>query len=167
MRKLWVLALKEVLLTFRDTSALFMMLATPLALTLVMMAAFGSGDSSPISDIPVLILNQDGAVEVHSKAGTNTVIELYWQSDTPICQPGDTVTLVASVVNAKAGHKVPSGSAEERQVWVTVHAVDAEGHRWHLPVDRKGFVFNPVSWSWSLSDRDLSVNYVTASTKPA
>ena len=35
------------------------------------------------------------------------------------------------------------------------------------PVDRKGFVFNPVSWSWKLSDRDLSVNYVTASLKPA
>ena len=34
------------------------------------------------------------------------------------------------------------------------------------PVDRKGFVFNPVTWSWSLSSRDLSVNYVTASTKP-
>ncbi len=34
------------------------------------------------------------------------------------------------------------------------------------PVDRKGFVFNPIKWSWSLSDRDLSVNYVTASTKP-
>ena len=34
------------------------------------------------------------------------------------------------------------------------------------PVDRKGFVFNPVLWRWSLSDRDLSVNYVTASTKP-
>ena len=34
------------------------------------------------------------------------------------------------------------------------------------PVDRKGFVFNPVSWSWRISDRDLSVNYVTASTKP-
>lgn len=33
------------------------------------------------------------------------------------------------------------------------------------PVDRKGFVFNPVAWSWSLSDRDLSVNYVTASVK--
>lgn len=30
------------------------------------------------------------------------------------------------------------------------------------PVDRKGFVFNPISWSWSISDRDLSVNYVTA-----
>ncbi len=35
------------------------------------------------------------------------------------------------------------------------------------PVDRKGFVFNPVLWSWSLSPKDLSVNYVTASIKPA
>jgi 2-polyprenyl-6-hydroxyphenyl methylase/3-demethylubiquinone-9 3-methyltransferase len=34
------------------------------------------------------------------------------------------------------------------------------------PVDRKGFVFNPISWSWRLSDRDLSVNYVTASVRP-
>lgn len=34
------------------------------------------------------------------------------------------------------------------------------------PVDRKGFVFNPLGWSWSISDRDLSVNYVTASLKP-
>jgi 2-polyprenyl-6-hydroxyphenyl methylase/3-demethylubiquinone-9 3-methyltransferase len=34
------------------------------------------------------------------------------------------------------------------------------------PVDRKGMVFNPVRWSWSLSDRDLSVNYVTASRRP-
>lgn len=34
------------------------------------------------------------------------------------------------------------------------------------PVDRKGFVFNPITWNWSISDRDLSVNYVTASTKP-
>ena len=34
------------------------------------------------------------------------------------------------------------------------------------PVDRKGFVFNPISWAWSLSDTDLSVNYVTASLKP-
>jgi 2-polyprenyl-6-hydroxyphenyl methylase/3-demethylubiquinone-9 3-methyltransferase len=33
------------------------------------------------------------------------------------------------------------------------------------PVDRKGFVFNPITWGWRLSDRDLSVNYVTASVK--
>lgn len=33
------------------------------------------------------------------------------------------------------------------------------------PVDRKGFVFNPLSWTWSISDRDLAVNYVTASVR--
>ncbi|MCT2541015.1 bifunctional 2-polyprenyl-6-hydroxyphenol methylase/3-demethylubiquinol 3-O-methyltransferase UbiG [Sedimentimonas flavescens] len=33
------------------------------------------------------------------------------------------------------------------------------------PVDRKGMVFNPLAWRWSISDRDLSVNYVTASVK--
>ncbi|SIO49120.1 3-demethylubiquinone-9 3-methyltransferase [Rhodovulum sp. ES.010] len=35
------------------------------------------------------------------------------------------------------------------------------------PFDRTGFVFNPITWSWSLSSRDLSVNYVTAAVKPA
>ncbi len=35
------------------------------------------------------------------------------------------------------------------------------------PVDRKGFVFNPIKWDWRLSERDLSVNYVTASVRPA
>jgi 2-polyprenyl-6-hydroxyphenyl methylase / 3-demethylubiquinone-9 3-methyltransferase len=34
-------------------------------------------------------------------------------------------------------------------------------------VDKKGFVFNPVTWSWSISARDLSVNYVTTSLRPA
>ena len=34
------------------------------------------------------------------------------------------------------------------------------------PVDRKGFVFNPLGWSWRISDRDLGVNYVTAAVKP-
>ena len=34
------------------------------------------------------------------------------------------------------------------------------------PVDRMGMVFNPLNWSWSLSARDLSVNYITTSLKP-
>ena len=32
--------------------------------------------------------------------------------------------------------------------------------------DKKGFVFNPLTWHWSISDRDLSVNYVTACIRP-
>ncbi|MEM9010786.1 MAG: bifunctional 2-polyprenyl-6-hydroxyphenol methylase/3-demethylubiquinol 3-O-methyltransferase UbiG [Pseudomonadota bacterium] len=34
------------------------------------------------------------------------------------------------------------------------------------PVDRKGFVFDPIGWTWQISDRDLAVNYVTASVRP-
>ena len=34
------------------------------------------------------------------------------------------------------------------------------------PVDRKGYVFNLARFTWAISDRDLSVNYVTAATKP-
>jgi len=33
-------------------------------------------------------------------------------------------------------------------------------------LDRKGFVFDKLRWSWSISHRDLSVNYVTASRRP-
>jgi hypothetical protein len=49
------------------------------------------------------------------------------------------VKLTATLVNAKAGHKVPSGSAEERVLWLHVTATDAKGRTWHLPVDPKGF----------------------------
>ncbi len=35
-----------------------------------------------------------------------------------------------------------------------------------MPVDKKGFVFNKIRWTWGLSDHDLSVNYVTSSLKP-
>ncbi len=31
---------------------------------------------------------------------------------------------------------------------------------------RTGFTFNPLGWRWSLSERDLSVNYAIASSKP-
>ncbi|MEW6338304.1 MAG: multiheme c-type cytochrome [Acidobacteriota bacterium] len=54
-------------------------------------------------------------------------------------EPGDTVKLSAVVVNAKAGHKIPSGSAEERVLWLDVVATDSKGRTHHLPVDRKGF----------------------------
>jgi hypothetical protein len=53
--------------------------------------------------------------------------------------PGGTVKLVATVVNAKAGHKIPSGSAEERVLWLHVEATDVKGKTYHLDVDKKGF----------------------------
>ena len=32
-------------------------------------------------------------------------------------------------------------------------------------VDKKGFVFSPINWDWSISSSDLSVNYVTTNRK--
>jgi hypothetical protein len=52
---------------------------------------------------------------------------------------GKTQVLVATVVNAKAGHMIPSGSVEERVVWLHVEATDASGATHDLPVDAKGF----------------------------
>ncbi len=34
-------------------------------------------------------------------------------------------------------------------------------------IDKRGFIFNPLLWRWSLSRSDLSVNYVMAVIKPA
>lgn len=54
-------------------------------------------------------------------------------------RPGGEQTMVANVVNAKAGHMIPSGSVEERVVWLHVEARDASGAVHELPVDPKGF----------------------------
>lgn len=54
-------------------------------------------------------------------------------------RPASEVTLTATVVNAKAGHMIPSGSVEERVVWLHVEATDAAGKVHHLSVDPKGF----------------------------
>lgn len=35
------------------------------------------------------------------------------------------------------------------------------------PIDATGMVFNPVSWGWSLSERDLAVNYAIAARRPS
>lgn len=34
------------------------------------------------------------------------------------------------------------------------------------PVDRMGLVFDPLRWSWRLSERDLAVNYALAASRP-
>ncbi|MEL7115845.1 MAG: bifunctional 2-polyprenyl-6-hydroxyphenol methylase/3-demethylubiquinol 3-O-methyltransferase UbiG [Pseudomonadota bacterium] len=34
-----------------------------------------------------------------------------------------------------------------------------------VPIDKKGFTLNLFNWTWEISDKDLSVNYVTASMK--
>jgi hypothetical protein len=75
----------------------------------------------------------------HSPSKIGGVIELAMWAESTDIKRGQSMVLSLALFNAKAGHKVPSGSAEERQLWVTVHAIDAAGNRYHLPVDFKGF----------------------------
>jgi 2-polyprenyl-6-hydroxyphenyl methylase/3-demethylubiquinone-9 3-methyltransferase len=61
---------------------------------------------------------------------------------------------------------LPRGTHEWNKFITPDELFDLLGKAGLEPVDRKGFVFNPITWSWSISARDLSVNYVTSSTKP-
>ena len=47
--------------------------------------------------------------------------------------------LSVQLFNAKAGHQIPTGSVEDRIVWLHVEATDAAGKVYTLPVDPKGF----------------------------
>jgi hypothetical protein len=51
----------------------------------------------------------------------------------------DVVVLNVQLFNAKAGHKIPTGSVEDRILWLHVTATDSKGKSYHLPVDKKGF----------------------------
>ena len=75
----------------------------------------------------------------HAESKLRGSVELRIHPNTRDAVPGEPVTLQAQAFNHKAGHKIPSGSAEERQLWLTVRAFDAAGREYHLPVDRKGF----------------------------
>ncbi len=60
---------------------------------------------------------------------------------------------------------LPKGTHEWSKFITPEELFDLLGSAGLEPVDRKGFVFNPLSWSWRISDRDLSVNYVTTSLR--
>lgn len=61
---------------------------------------------------------------------------------------------------------LPKGTHEWRKFITPDELFDLLRRAGLDPVDRKGMVFNPLGWSWSISARDLSCNYVTASVKP-
>ncbi|MDY6845792.1 MAG: lamin tail domain-containing protein [Chloroflexota bacterium] len=60
-----------------------------------------------IFTFPTLILNTDGAVKILSQKGVDTVIELYWQSDTPIWESGETARLMDDNGNVVATYSIP------------------------------------------------------------
>lgn len=56
---------------------------------------------------PQLILHPNGAVQVHTASGTNTVIDLYWGESNPVWQSGEEAQLYDPDGTLRAKYKVP------------------------------------------------------------
>lgn len=75
----------------------------------------------------------------HVPAKTSGAIDVLIQADGEEYEPGDKAVFSVQVFNQKAGHKIPTGSVEDRLLHLHVEAEDSSGRIYHLPVDRKGF----------------------------
>jgi hypothetical protein len=56
---------------------------------------------------PQLILHTNGAVQVHTDTGTNTVIDLYWGESEPIWESGEEAQLFDPNGTLRAKYRVP------------------------------------------------------------
>jgi len=75
----------------------------------------------------------------HDRGKVGGAIELRMHPAEREVEYDSVVELKVQLFNGKAGHKIPTGSVEDRIMWLHVTAVDAEGKEYHLPVDKKGF----------------------------
>jgi len=75
----------------------------------------------------------------HDPGKVRGTVELRIHPDIREAEPGEKVKFTIALFNQKTGHKFPTGSVEDRIVWMHVEAVDAKGKVYHLPVDKKGF----------------------------
>ncbi|RCK75916.1 MAG: Cytochrome c family protein [Ignavibacteriae bacterium] len=75
----------------------------------------------------------------HDPGKVRGVVELRIHPDIREVEPGEKVKFTCAIFNQKTGHKFPTGSAEERLLWLHVEAKDSKGKTYHLKVDKKGF----------------------------
>jgi LysM repeat protein len=64
----------------------------------------GSGN---VYDFPQLTLYEDGAINLNSRTGQNTVVDLFWGLTSPIWRSGKTVYLYDAQKNLRATYSVP------------------------------------------------------------
>ncbi|MEA4906097.1 MAG: lamin tail domain-containing protein [Chloroflexi bacterium] len=56
---------------------------------------------------PELLLNKDGAVEVYSRSGTDSVVALHWGQDAPIWRTGELVIVLDPQGSLRASYRIP------------------------------------------------------------
>ena len=72
------------------------------------MAGWRLEDSSgQVFTFPQLTLYKDGAVNIYTRAGQNTVVDLYWGLAEAVWQSGETVTLYDAQGSQRATYKAP------------------------------------------------------------
>ncbi len=75
----------------------------------------------------------------HDPGKVRGTVEVRIEPDVREAEPGETVKFTVALFNAKTGHKFPTGSVEDRILWLNVEATDSKGKVYHLNVDKKGF----------------------------
>ncbi|MFA5629621.1 MAG: multiheme c-type cytochrome [Dehalococcoidales bacterium] len=76
---------------------------------------------------------------VHSPERMLDNIEIIPKVDSEQVAAGGTLKITTDLRCLMMGHSFPSGSTEERMLWMEVWATDSAGKRYHIPVDPKGF----------------------------
>jgi len=82
-------------------------------------------------------MHRRGMYSMNFKGGFSPWVEgvASLRIDAPVSAlPGSKIDFMTSVINNRAGHEFPSGSEEERQLWLHVTAHDEAGRSWHIPV---------------------------------
>jgi LysM repeat protein len=64
-------------------------------------------EDNNVFDFPQLELYKDGAVNVWTTSGTNTVVDLYWGLNNPVWSSGEKVTLLDDQDKVRATYTVP------------------------------------------------------------
>jgi len=77
------------------------------------------------------------AVHNHERLEDN--IEIIASADSEEVSAGDTLNITADIRCLMMGHYFPSGSTEERMLWLEVWATDSAGKSYFIPVNAKGF----------------------------
>ncbi len=75
----------------------------------------------------------------HFESKLSGAVDLALYVNQAYVNPGSTVGLRAELFNGKVGHFIPSGSSEERMLWLEVWAIDNHGKRYPIAVKPKGF----------------------------
>lgn len=135
MRKLWVLAFKEIRVTIRDVGALVSLVLSPLLLTLAIGAAFGAGGSTTLSDIPVLILDEDqGAFSEELRTAFETLqdeglLSLAYVSDEVSARQrveADEVAVLVIIPEGMSASILPLGPLIQEQMGLDVFKMSGE-----------------------------------------